>query len=84
MDQMQVIFSEMDANGDSVVDASEFRSAWSRMQVGLPSTDEELDRLFEAMDHAGTGGLTMNEFFESLRIASTNSFVSSRALTREV
>ena len=83
MDQMQVIFSEIDANGDGVISASEFRNAWSRMQVGVPSTDEELNRLFEAMDHAGTGGLTMNEFFESLRIASMNSFVSGRALTRE-
>jgi hypothetical protein len=25
------------------------------VQVGVPSTDEELDRLFAAMDHAGTG-----------------------------
>ena len=31
----------------------------------------------------GTGGLTMNEFFESLRIASMNGFVSSRPLSAQ-
>ena len=83
IDSMRQIFSAIDADDDGVISAAEYRQAWAKMDVGVEATDEELDRLFNAMDHHNTGGLTLNEFMESLRIASSDEFMSNRALSAE-
>ena len=64
-----------------MISAAEYRQAWSRLGVGVEATNEELDRLFNAMDYCGTGGLTIHDFVDFLRIASSDDFVSKRALS---
>eukprot|EP01045_Picozoa_sp_COSAG04_P003916 COSAG04_NODE_164_length_21771_cov_415.923219_13_plen_69_part_00 len=64
---MEALFCELDLNGDGVISASEFRQAWQELGVAVESSDE-VDRVFEAMDHDGRGFISRNEFFEVLRI----------------
>eukprot|EP01043_Picozoa_sp_COSAG02_P100092 COSAG02_NODE_36185_length_458_cov_0.582173_1_plen_63_part_10 len=63
---MEALFCELDLNGDGVISASEFRQAWQELGVAVESSDE-VDRVFEAMDHDGRGFISRNEFFEVLR-----------------
>ncbi|MBX3009837.1 MAG: EF-hand domain-containing protein, partial [Melioribacteraceae bacterium] len=60
-DKMEEIFAAMDKNNDGMLSKEEISSGYEE-HFGIPIDDEELDKLFNAIDTDGSGAIDYSEF----------------------
>eukprot|EP00345_Euplotes_harpa_P009424 CAMPEP_0168342904 /NCGR_PEP_ID=MMETSP0213-20121227/15707_1 /TAXON_ID=151035 /ORGANISM="Euplotes harpa, Strain FSP1.4" /LENGTH=313 /DNA_ID=CAMNT_0008349961 /DNA_START=560 /DNA_END=1502 /DNA_ORIENTATION=+ len=60
-DKMEEIFSSMDKNNDGMLSKQEIKEGYEE-HFGIPIDDEELDKIFEAIDTDGSGAIDYSEF----------------------
>lgn len=60
-DKMEEIFSAMDKNNDGMLSKEEISEGYEE-HFGIPIDDEELDKIFSAIDTDGSGAIDYSEF----------------------
>lgn len=60
-DKMEEIFAAMDKNNDGMLSKQEIKEGYEE-HFGVPIDDEELDKIFDAIDTDGSGAIDYSEF----------------------
>lgn len=60
-DKMEEIFAAMDKNNDGMLSKQEIKEGYEE-NFGMPIDDEELDKIFDAIDTDGSGAIDYSEF----------------------
>ena len=60
-DKMEEIFASMDKNSDGMLSKQEISEGYEE-HFGMPIDDEELDKIFDAIDTDGSGAIDYSEF----------------------
>lgn len=61
INEMEEIFSAMDENNDGMLSKEEISNGYEK-HFGVPIEDEELDKIFDAIDTDGSGAIDYSEF----------------------